>query len=68
MKTVKVTTGATSNGNVEITSGLQEGESVVETVPQFTTTGGGSTSTGGTFRGGFGGGGGGSAATGGAGG
>jgi multidrug efflux pump subunit AcrA (membrane-fusion protein) len=50
-----VTIGATANGMVEITSGLREGESVVERVPTFSTTNG-STPTNGQFpRGGFGG-------------
>ena len=35
-----VQTGVTSGGMVEITSGLEEGDSVIETVPQFTATGG----------------------------
>jgi multidrug efflux pump subunit AcrA (membrane-fusion protein) len=54
-----VKTGETANGNVEITSGLQEGDSVVVTVPTFTRSGSGSTSTGTGNFGGFGGGGGG---------
>jgi len=54
-----VTTGTTSNGQIEITSGLQTGEQVVLTIPNFTRTGtrGGNGTTGGfpgggEFRGG----------------
>jgi len=35
-ETVRVGTGATANGMIEITSGLREGESVVVSTPQFT--------------------------------
>lgn len=55
-QTRAVGTGATSNGMVEITSGLKEGDTVIERVPTFTNTGTGSTPGGNVFRnGGFGG-------------
>jgi hypothetical protein len=50
-----VTIGATANGMVEITSGLREGESVVERVPKFSTTNGSEPTNGQFPRGGFGG-------------
>ena len=54
-ETRTVTTGATSNGQIEITKGLQVGDKVIETLPNFAALlGRGGTGTGG---GGFGGGG-----------
>ncbi len=50
-----VTTGTTSNGQIEITSGLQAGEQVVVTLPNFTRNGsrtGNGSPTGGQFPGG----------------